>query len=34
MHSLFSLGTFVPKIPPSDLGFVCKPELPPHIYSI
>ena len=31
MHSLFSLGTFVPKIPPSDLGFVCKPELPPHI---
>ena len=31
MHSLFSLGTFIPKIPPSDLGFVCKPELPPHI---
>ena len=31
MHSLFSLGTFIPKIPPSDLGFVCNPELPPHI---
>jgi RNA recognition motif-containing protein len=31
MHSLFSLGSFVPKIPPSELGFVCKPELPPHI---
>ena len=31
MHSLFSLGAFTPKIPPSDLGFVCKPELPPHI---
>ena len=31
MHSLFSLGTFVQKIPPSELGFVCKPELPPHI---
>ena len=31
MHSLFSLGSFIPKIPPSDLGFVCKPELPPHI---
>ena len=31
MHSLFSLGTFIQKIPPSDLGFVCKPELPPHI---
>ena len=31
MHSLISLGTFIPKIPPSDLGFVCKPELPPHI---
>ena len=31
MHSLFSLGSFIPKIPPSELGFVCKPELPPHI---
>jgi U1 small nuclear ribonucleoprotein len=31
MHSLFSLGSFTRKIPPSDLGFVCKPELPPHI---
>ena len=31
MHNLFSLGSFVPKIPPSELGFVCKPELPPHI---
>ena len=35
MHSLFSLGSFIPKIPPSELGFVCKPELPPpHKYFI
>ena len=23
--------TFVPKVPPSKLGFLCKPDLPPHI---
>lgn len=31
MQGIFSLGTFIPKLPPSDLGFVCKAELPPHI---
>ena len=31
MHSLFSFGTSAQKILPSDLGFVCKPELPRHI---
>lgn len=31
MQGLFSIGSFVPKLPPSELGFVCKPELPPHI---
>ncbi len=37
MQNLLNLNTsllppgFVPKLPPSDLGFVCKPELPPHI---
>ena len=31
MQNLFSLSSFTPKLPPSELGFVCKPELPPHI---
>ena len=30
MQSLIPFNT-IPKIPPSELGFVCKPELPPHI---
>ena len=31
MQNLFSLSSFTPKLPPSELGFVCKPDLPPHI---
>ena len=30
MQNLIQFNT-IPKIPPSELGFVCKPELPPHI---
>ena len=30
MQNLIPFNT-IPKIPPSELGFVCKPELPPHI---
>lgn len=30
MQNLLNFNS-VPKIPPSELGFVCKPEMPPHI---
>lgn len=31
MQSLLPFNTNIPKIPPSELGFVCNSEMPPHI---